>query len=186
MRYIKRDRILAGGQPLAIFLLLLTLCTLPTLADGSYLSVRQSVSPQEIYVTGTGAPDVATISVLVEGSRRIDRLPVDCAIVIDTSATAQIETSKAFALDLIDSLSEEDRISVVSFSTSAELVVPLTYNRLDAKKAIADLQAAGKSAFGDALEVARIELTENSRPDALLAQVLLTDGQSNILSLIHI
>lgn len=181
MRQNRKSRATARGRPLAGLLLVLVLFTVPALADGAaHLEVRQSISPQEIYVAGTGMPDTATISLSVGGGSGDVRYPIDCVIVIDLSATAQISKAQEFAFDLIDSLSEEDRVGVVSFSTSAQLVVPLSYSKLEVKQAIANMETGGKSAFGDALEVARLELTSNSRPDAILTEILLVDGQSNV------
>ncbi len=172
--------VVARGRPLAMLLLVVVFCSLPTLADSSYLEVSQSVSPQEIYVAGTGAPDTATITLSVKDRIGISRYPIDLVIVIDSSATAQITRAKEFAFDLIDSLSEEDRVGLVSFSTSAKLVVPLTYNSNEVKAAIEDMVTSGKSAFGDALEIARQELLSYSRSDAILTEVLLVDGQNNV------
>ena len=169
----------ARGRPLAVFFLALVLLALPVLADGTYLQAQQFVSPQEIYVSGTGSPDTATINLAVQGVGRAGRFPIDCVFVIDTSATAQLATAKQFAFDLMDTFSEEDRVGVVTFSTTAQLAVPLGSSRLAVKAAIADLETGGKSAFGDALQIARQELLADGRPDAILVEVLLTDGQNN-------
>jgi PKD repeat protein len=177
----ERSTVAAGGRLLAVLLLsVFVLGSLPTLADSSYLEVSQSVSPQEIYVSGTGKPDTAIITVSVKDRMGVTRCPVDLLLVIDSSATAQIAKAKEFAFDLIDCLSDGDRVGLVSFSTSAELVMPLTYNLLEVKRAIEGIDTGGKSAFGDALEVAREELLGYGRSDAVLAEVLLVDGQSNV------
>lgn len=170
----------ARGLPLAVLLLILMMFSLPALADASYLEVIQSVSPQEIYVAGTGTPDTATITLSVKDRMAIKRYPIDLVIVIDSSATAQIAKAKELAFDLVDSLSEGDRVSLVSFSTSARLVVPLTYNCIEVETAIEDMVTGGKSAFGDALQIARQELVTDGRDDAILTEVLLVDGQSNV------
>lgn len=176
---MRHNSVLARGRPLALFFLALLLLALPALADGTYLQVQQSVSPQEIYVAGSGSPDTATINVSVQGITRSGRFPIDCIFVIDSSATAQIASARQFVFDMMDTFSDQDRIGVVTFSTAAQLVVPLTSNRLAVKTAIADMETGGKSAFGDALQIARQELLADGRSDAVLVEVLLTDGQSN-------
>ncbi|RLD03750.1 MAG: hypothetical protein DRI32_06895 [Chloroflexi bacterium] len=176
---MRQNRVAARGRPLAVLLIVLALFAVPVLADGTYLQVQQSVNPQQIYVAGTGSPDTAAVDLSVQGIGHAGHFPIDCVLVIDTSATAQIAAAKEFAFNLIDSLSDDDRVGVVSFSTRAQLVVPLTSSRLTVKTAIADLVTGGKSAFGDALQISRQELLADGRSDAILVEVLLTDGQSN-------
>ena len=176
---MRQNSVLARGRPLALFFLALVLLALPVVADGTYLQAQQSVSPQEIYVAGTGSPDTATLNVSVQGTGHKGRFPIDCVFVIDSSATSQIASAKQFAFDLMDTFSDQDRVGVVTFSSAAQLAVPLTPNRLAVKTAIADMETGGKSAFGDALQIARQELLADGRSDAILVEVLLTDGQSN-------
>jgi len=177
---MRQNSISARGRPLALLFLALALLAVPVLADGTYLQAQQYVSPQEIYVAGTGSPDTAIVNLAVQGVGRAGRFPIDCVFVIDASATSQIATAKQFAFDLLDTFSEEDRVGVVTFSTTAQLAVPLTSSRLVVKTAIADMETGGKSAFGDALQIARQELLADGRTDAILVEVLLTDGQSNV------
>ena len=176
---MRQNSIAARGKPLAVLLLVLALFALPVLADGTYLQAQQYVSPQEIYVVGTGSPDTAIINLAVQGVGRAGRFPIDCVFVIDSSATAQLAAAKQFAFDLMDSFSEDDRFGVVTFSTTAQLAVPLTSSRVAVKTAIVDTETGGKSALGDALQIARQELLADGRTDAILVEVLLTDGQSN-------
>ncbi len=176
---MKHNLISARGRPLALLFLALVLLALPAFASGTYLQAQESVSPQQIYVAGTGSPDTATINLVVKGSGQSGRFPIDCIFVIDSSATAQIASSRQFAFDLMDTFSDQDRVGVVTFSTAAQLAVPLTSSRLAVKSAIADTTTGGKSAFGDALQIARQELLADGRSDAILVEVLLTDGQNN-------
>ncbi len=133
---------------------------------------------QEITTLG-GEPTLADITLRVEGLGPIDGYPIDCVLVFDTSATADLSSAKSFAFDLIDQFSGEDRIAVVSYSTTARLEMPLTYDRTSVKTAIADLRVGGKSALGLAMQMARRELFGTGREDAILVEVLLADGQSN-------
>jgi len=150
-------------------------------SEASYLHVRQVLEPEEIYVSGTGeVPDVATLTLVLEGAGPKERFPIDCVLVIDVSATAAIAEAKQFAFDVIKFFTSQDRIGLVSFATTAQLDLPLTSDRLGLKAAIADLETEGKSAFGEALQLARKELVANGRDDAILVEILLTDGQSNI------
>ncbi len=176
------DRNPARGIPLAVLFIALAITVIPiTAAESTSLSVRQFLEPAQIYVAGTeGEPAVATVTLVVEEIGPMERVPVDCLLVIDVSATSDLAVAKRFALDTIDRFSPRDRIGLVAFATTAWLELPLTSNRTQLKTAIADLTTGGKSAFGDALQLARQHLLTDGRGDAVLAQILLTDGQSNV------
>ena len=178
---MKTARTKARGKPLAVFsfaigaLLLLSVAAIPA----PYLQAWQSLSPEEIYVLGVGEkPDVATLTLIVEGAG--EEVSVDCLLVLDVSATSQIDEVRRVALDIIELFSPQDRIGLVTFSTDAQLLQPLTTNRVGLKTAIADLQIGGKSALGEALQLSRQTLLSDGREEASLVAVLLTDGQSNI------
>ncbi len=176
---MKRRYNAAGGLPLAVFLMVVLVTVAAVGAD--YVQVQQSVAPNEIYLAGSGgSPDSATLTFTLTGKGPADRFPIDCVLVIDVSATAAIDTAKQMAFDILNRLGDGDRVGVVAFATQANLVIPLTDDRTQVKKAIADLVRGGKSAFGDALRLARQELTSHGRPNAVLSEILLTDGQNNV------
>ena len=172
----------ARGKPLAVALLFLLLaCTSGVVWGEGSLQVEQSLSPAQINVAGVGTkPDAATIDVSLIGQGGIEKYPVDCVVVIDASASSQLEDAKQFAYDLIGRLGNEDRVAVVSFGTVARLVVPLTWDKLDAKVAISNLVGDSKSALGAGLQLARGELLNYGRDDAVLAIVLIADGQNDV------
>ncbi len=172
----------ARGIPLAALLIAFTLVVVPLNAsEAPYLHVRQFLEPGEIYVSGTGeVPDIATLTLVLEGAGLKKRFPIDCILVVDVSATAAIAEAKRFAFDITELFASQDRIGLVSFATSARLDLPLTSDKFGLKAAIADLETGGRSAFGEALQLARKELVANGRGDAILVEILLTDGQSNI------
>ncbi len=172
----------ARGKPLAVLFLFLALaCTSGAVWGEGSLQVEQSLSPTEINVVGAGAkPDTTTVGITLRGETGLDRYPLDCVLVIDTSASARLGEAKAFAFEFISQLEGVDRVGVVSFGTTAKLDVPLTPEKLDAKMAIGDLTAANKSALGAALQLARQELQRYGREGAVLAIVLIADGQNNV------
>ena len=172
----------ARGAPLAALLIVLVLTMVPAGAsEAPYLQVGQFLEPGEIYVSGTGeVPDIATLTLVLEGAGLKERFPIDCILVVDVSATAAIAEAKQFAFDITELFASQDRIGLVSFATKARLDLPLTRGKFGLKAAIADLETGGRSAFGEALQLARKELVANGRGDAILVEILLTDGQSNI------
>lgn len=177
---MKRRYNAAGGLPLAVFLISVLVVSI-SVVGADCVQVQQSVAPNEIYLAGSGgSPDSATLTLTLTGSGPADRFPIDCVLVIDISATAEIDAAKQMAFVILSKLGEGDRVGVVAFATQANLVIPLTDDLTQVKKAIADLVRGGKSAFGDALRLARQELTSHGRPNAVLSEILLTDGQNNV------
>jgi len=172
----------ARGRPLAALLLLLTVVTMSwAIAAGQSVHVNQTIqwSEELEIIRLSSEPSLADIALHIEGLGPVSGYPVDCLLIIDTSATADLASAKAFAFDLIDRLSDEDRIGLVSYATTARLDVPLTHDRTALKTAIADLTGGGKSALGLAMQMARRELHQMGRDDAILVEALLADGQSN-------
>ena len=175
---MKRRNTAAGGITLAAFLIILAVGG--SALAGGYIQVQQTVVPDEVYLAGSGgSPETATLTLTLTGTGPRGRFPIDCMLVIDVSATAQIDVAKEAAFGILSKFKEGDRAGVVAFATEAHLIVPLTDDLTRVKQAISDLSRGGKSAFGDALKLARQQLTSEGRPDAVLAEVLLTDGQSN-------
>lgn len=72
-----------------------------------------------------------------------------------------------------------DRVSLVSFATSASLDLPLTGYFDLAKSIIEGYSAAGTTNIGDALDKSIIELKRNGREDAVWGIVFYTNGQTN-------
>ncbi len=150
-------------------------------AVGQSVYVSQTIEwseDQEVTRFG-GEPSLADVTLRIEGLGPMNGYPIDCVLVVDVSSTADLSSAKSFAFDLIDRFSDEDRIALVSYATTARLEVPLTYDRTALKTAIADLTVGGKSALGLAMQMARRELLEVGRDDAILVEILLADGQSN-------
>jgi len=172
----------ARGKPLAVALLFFMLaCASGAVWGEGSLQVEQSLSPAQINVVGLGTkPDTATLGVSLLGQGAVGRFPVDCIVVMDASASAQLAEAKAFAFDLIGRLGSSDRVGIVSFGTTANLVVPLTEDKLQAKVAVGDLAGDSKSALGAGLQLARQELQRYGREGAVLAIVLIADGQNNV------
>ena len=172
----------ARGKPLAILLLLLMVSVASGPAVwGSSIQVQQFLDVGEIFVAGMGeSSEIATLTMILGGAGPLGRYPIDCMLVMDVSATSDLATAKQFAFDLITRLGPNDRIGLVTFGTSATLRVALTTNRTGLRTAIGDLAVEGKSALGLGLQTARRELTQNGRSDAVLVEVILSDGQNNV------
>jgi len=178
---MNRNRAWARGRPLALSLVALVLVAAAA-AGAPALGVRQTLTPVAgIYTAGAeGTPKVAELTLSLQAAGAAgEHLPVDALVVVDCSASSALGEAKALAFELLELFGGADRIGLVSFSTTARLVAPLTTDRARLRTALADLEASGKSALGDALFLARTELLCNGREDALLVVLLLADGQSN-------
>ncbi len=170
----------ARGGPLAALLFLLLLVLALPAAAAERIEIEQALEWAELEDGTTGLPESVTLSLLLRGLGPDDGYPIDCMLIIDASATADLSSAKSFAFDLIDRLGSDDRVGMVWYASKATLGMPLSQNRLAVKTAIGDLSSGDKSALGDAMQLARRELTMVGREDALLVEVLLSDGQSNI------
>ncbi len=170
----------ARGGPLAALLFLLVLALSVGTLAGERIHVQQSLAWAELEEGVTGLPETVDLTLLLRGLGPVEGFPIDCMLIFDTSATADLSSAKAFAFDLIEQFDANDRIGLVSYATNARLEIPLTENRLVLKTAIGDLKNEGKSALGDAMQLARRELTMVGREDAILVEILLSDGQSNV------
>ena len=169
----------ARGGPLAALIFLLIVALSFSAIAEHRIRIEQTLEWTELEEGLTGYPEKVDLTLLLHGLGPIEGFPIDCMLIIDTSATADISSAKSFALDLIDQFDAGDRIGLVSYSSDARLEIPLTDNRLVLKTAISDLRTEGKSALGDAMQIARRELTLVGREDAVFAVILLSDGQSN-------
>jgi len=169
----------ARGGPLAALLLLFVLALSFGVMAGERIRVEQTLEWAELEDGLTGLPEKVDLTLLLHGLGPIEGFPIDCVFIIDRSATADLSSAKSFAFDLIDQFDDGDRIGLVSYASNARLDVPLTENRIALKTAIGDLRNDGKSALGDAMQIARRELTLVGREDSILVEILLSDGQSN-------
>jgi Mg-chelatase subunit ChlD len=151
-----------------------------------HLEVDKSVNPTEIWQKGSGIePEEATVTLTVTGAGDpvVEKFPVDVILVIDRSNSTREElpeirdAAKTFIGCLDDTT---DRSGLVSYSTSARLDQSLTSDLTAMNDSIDDLSSSkGRSAMGKGIYKANEELMENGRSEAMLVEVLLSDGQQN-------
>ena len=112
-------------------------------------------------------------------------LPLRLAILIDTSNSIrdrfrfQQEAATAFVQDVMRP--DQDKATVVSFDTSAELVADLTNNTEKIGEAIRDLRPGGGTALYDAIYFACRDKLMQDQPlhKFRRAMVILSDGEDN-------
>ncbi|MFN7984623.1 MAG: VWA domain-containing protein [Vicinamibacterales bacterium] len=110
-----------------------------------------------------------------------DDIPVDVALVLDTSASVadDIPLACQAALTLARGLKPADRVAVFTFSDRARLDQSFTDNRIDVERALSRVHSASTTAYYDAMNVvlqsfATSATTDDARRRAI---VVLSDGE---------
>ncbi len=149
----------------------------------SSLALRQTIEPERIFLKGSGvSPEVATVTLQLEAPGREEHLKADVMIVIDRSASFELDQAAQAALRIVDLLGPDDRVGLVSFATEGRLDVrltPVSEAKSIIQGALARLVDEGKTALGEGIAVATSELVRAGRSEAALLEILLTDGRTN-------
>ncbi len=151
-------------------------------ADSAALEVAMS-SPLVL----AGAPRTVYLHIGLRGldTPSRERAPINIAIVLDRSGSMQgrkIAEAKRAAIAALDRLRRDDIVSVVTYESTVDVVVPATklHDRGAIREAVWSIQASGKTAlFGGVSKGAREleKFLDDNRVNTLL---LLSDGLANI------
>lgn len=149
------------------------------LSTDVYLWQRHVVrleEPQLIHALTTIRP-VATATTLTSNA------PLNLCLVIDRSnsmAGERLSRVKAAAHHIIDEASDNDIISVVTFSDKAEVIIPATYphERRTMKAMISTIRADGATAIFSGLRLAVEEIERHRTPRYVNHIILITDGRT--------
>jgi uncharacterized protein YegL len=117
------------------------------------------------------------------------KIPIDVVLVIDRSGSmndripgdeySKLYYAKGAATTFIDCLNaSRDRVGLVSFSTTSNVEVELTFDYDFVKLKIENLAASGLTNIGDGIADATA-LFDGGRADAIWAMILLSDGKAN-------
>lgn len=113
----------------------------------------------------------------------IDRAPIDVVVVLDRSGSmggAPLAAVKRATADVIAQIAPDDRIGVVTFDDSIELLLPLAHHeQRAAAAAIQRINSGGSTNLSGGWLKALEMLVANGRPDAVKRIVILTDGHTN-------
>lgn len=125
----------------------------------------------------------STVLVAAKNAWAANRKRANIVLVVDTSGSMRgdkIEEAKAGLELFLSRLLNEDRVAMITFSNTPEVVVPmgeLTQNRLQLQGAIQNIEVNGQTAMFDALREARrvleADIEDRNRINAI---VLLSDG----------
>ena len=142
-------------------------------------NVQWSISDRNLDTAQTNTQRHLAIAVQAASNKRP---PLNLCLVLDQSGSmggAPIKNVRAAAQRIIDNLSPQDRISIVSFDHNAQVVVP---NQLasfpDAiKQAIERIRAGGGTAIDEGLKLG-IEEVAKGKTGTVSQIFLLTDGEN--------
>lgn len=107
---------------------------------------------------------------------------LDVGLVIDRSGSMagdKIDSAREGSRDLVANLTDSDQSGLVSYSSSATLDQPLTFDHNATDSAIANLTAGGSTATGAAINLSHHDFLDNGRSDVRPVMILLTDGFTN-------
>ncbi len=126
---------------------------------------------------------LTTVLVEVAPARRMRRLPLNLALLLDTSESMQgekLNQARASVLGLLERLMPEDLVTLVSFSSAATTHLraqPAGEDALHrAQNALAGLKAEGVTQLLRGLDATMAELRRNAGPDRSSFLLLLSDG----------
>ena len=114
-----------------------------------------------------------------------ERAPINIAIVLDRSGSMQgrkIEEAKRAAIAAIDRLRRDDIVSIVTYQTTVDVVVPATklHDRGAVRAAIQSIHASGKTALFGGVSKGAGELEKFVDENRVNTLLLLSDGLANI------
>ena len=142
-------------------------------------NVQWSISDRNLDSNQTNSQRHLAISVQAASS---ERPALNLCLILDQSGSmggAPIQTVRTAAQKIVDSLSPQDRISIISFDHEAQVVVPnqLATNPDAIKQAIEGIRAGGGTAIDEGLKLGIAEVAKGK--NSTVSQIfLLTDGEN--------
>lgn len=168
-------------QSFGFFLLSL----LPLLAQANQVNLNINLATP---VMEAGQSHRAFIKVSLEGFKQQDkqaRIPANVAIVLDKSGSMggdKIQYAREAAIMAIKRLDERDTVSVVSYDSQVQVVVPATevHNQQAIYAAIRHIQADGNTALFAGVSKGANELRTFLSRNRVNRVILLSDGLANV------
>ncbi len=113
------------------------------------------------------------------------RAPINLGLVLDRSSSMagdKLEKAKEAALMVVDRLQPDDVISVVTYDSAVEILVPATRAtaRDSIREQISALTPRGSTALFAGVSHGLEELAKNLNPSRVNRMILLSDGQANV------
>ena len=148
-------------------------------SDTNTIRIEQTVNPTQIVARGTGSPSTAVVTLKLSGPVA-SGAPLDLMLILDRSASVELELVKGIARAFVDHLSSDDHVGIVSFSDRAQLDLALTADKTKALQTIDGLTPGIQTALGDGLMLGLDEMLKSGRANAFKLILLPTDGVNNV------
>ena len=156
----------------------------PGVALGNKFSPLFGVKPQPKY-DSYRPPQPEVVEAMLNSWQTYAKKPSQVAVVIDTSGSmkgTKLAAIKNTLLNYVQNLGEREKIALISFNSEIDPPVIVEGNQTGKDKGIAfisQLKADGGTRLYDSSLYARDWLIKNSRPDAINAVLILTDGEDS-------
>ena len=136
--------------------------------------------------SGASGTMTARIGLTARSRSSNHRPPVNLALLVDTSGSMEgkaIADARAASLALVQSLSPQDRIAVVTFDSKAQLLLPSTLmddtNAKELREKISAMKATGTTDMSDGLRMAISEVQSHLVAEGVNRIMLVGDGVPN-------
>ncbi|MDJ0573902.1 MAG: VWA domain-containing protein [Xenococcaceae cyanobacterium MO_234.B1] len=156
----------------------------PGVALGNKFSSQFGVNPKPSYESYR-PPQPEVVEAMLKSWQTYAKKASQVAVVIDTSGSMKgrkLAAMKNTLLNYIQNLGTKERIALISFNSKINPPVIIEGNQAGKNKGIqfiSNLKAGGGTRLYDSSLYARDWLLKNSRPDAINAVLILTDGEDS-------
>jgi Ca-activated chloride channel homolog len=135
---------------------------------------------------GGGGELHASFEITTENVAGLQRPPLNLAVVIDRSGSmsdGRIENAQKAALGIVERLGATDRVALVQYDDSADVLVPSIAMDVEGKTklrtAIRNIQLGGSTNLHGGLALGRDEVRRTFQGSQVSRVILLSDGQAN-------
>ena len=154
-------------------------------SERPYFTLRVTPSKRVLPILDEAQVLYVLVEVMPERTRSLQGLEthLNLTLVLDRSTSMngpRLERTRAAAYQIIDQLTDQDIVSVVTFSDRAEVLVPAAYltDKPGAKALIATIQASGGTEILQGLEAGFKENQRHAAKQYVNHMILLTDGRT--------
>ena len=141
-----------------------------------FSNFTEDLDPAAVEVTANGEP-VTDLLVEPVGASTV---PVGVVLVIDTSGSmegAPMEAAIGAAQSFVDQARAEDRIAIVTFADTVQVVSGFTNNKASLNATLGSIVAAGETSFNDAVIQGVALFAQPNARNLLPNMIVLTDGE---------